>query len=191
LLFTGAGFMELDKQRDRVIETVPVRTAQKLLLQEISFTGITFDSLQKLIAGKPVLSLKLQAASPISYTNDHAPQAGTSIDLQNVFNPVLRSQDVDSLDLSTAKEIELAKLQLERSEAEQRQFAVQKQKASQKLQEVEAALNNPEMAVKERAVKEYPAAKASWENLRPPINDSRALRLQLAFLQGKLHIKKR
>lgn len=190
LLFTGVGFLELDKQRDRVIETVPIRTAKKLYLHEVSFTAISFDSLQSLIAGKPVLSLKLQAALPISYTKDNAPHAGTSVDLQHVYNPVLRSQDVDSIDMATAKEIELVKLQIERSDAEWRQFADQKQKAREKLQEVEKGLDSPEMAVKEKAVKEYGAAKAAWEALRPPIDDGRALRLQLAFLQRKLHIKK-
>lgn len=190
-LFTGTGFLELDKQRDRVIETVPVRTSKKLLQQELSFTGISFDSLQRLIAGKPVLSLKLQTALPISYTKDNAPQSGTSVDLQNVYNPVLGSSDIDSLDVATQKEIELVKLQLERSEAEQRQFAVQKGKAWEKLHEAEKGLNSPEMAVKERAVKDLPAAKAAWEALRPPIDDSRPLRLQLEFLKRKLHITKK
>ncbi|NTS41927.1 hypothetical protein HRG84_13505 [Flavisolibacter sp. BT320] len=47
------------------------------------------------------------------------------------------------------------------------------------------------MAIKERAVKDYPSAKAAYEGLKRPIDQSRALRLQLAFLQGKLHIKKK
>lgn len=191
LLWTGAGFLELNKQRDHIRETVPVRTAKKLYRHEVSFTGISFDSLQRLLQGKAILELKLQASLPVEYLKDNAPQSSTSVSLDHVANPVLRSRDVDSLDLGIAKEIELVKLQIDRSEAERRQFEALRQKAGERLKEAQSGLNSPEMAVKERAVKDYPAAKVAYESLREPLDQSRALRLQLNFLQSKLHIKKR
>ncbi|NTS41928.1 hypothetical protein HRG84_13510 [Flavisolibacter sp. BT320] len=129
MLWNGGGFLKLNKQCDRVIETLPVRTAKKLYLHEVSFAGISFDSLQKLVQDKAILKMKLQAALPVEYLKDNAPQSGTTVGLDHVTNPVLRSRDVGSLDLATAKKIELIKLQIERSEAERRQYEAQRQSA--------------------------------------------------------------
>lgn len=83
LLWTGTGFLELDKRRDHIQETVPVQTTKKLFLKEIFFTGISFDSLQKLVQGKAIIELKLQGTLPVEYLKKNSPQSGTSVSLDH------------------------------------------------------------------------------------------------------------
>jgi len=73
--------------------------------------------LQHLIENKPLILLKLQFSLPIEFTKDNQPQNSNSIELDYVYNPVLKSRNIDSIDLSSAKEIELAKQELFNNEA--------------------------------------------------------------------------
>jgi hypothetical protein len=59
--------------------------------------------LQHLIENKPLISLKLQFSLPIEITKDNQPQSSNGIKLDYVFNPVLKSRNIDSMDLSIAK----------------------------------------------------------------------------------------
>jgi hypothetical protein len=81
------------------------------------------------VNGKPILVLKIQSVLPIPFVEDNQPQASTSIALEQVYNPVLKSSNVDSLDLSMAKEISLANLDIQQENQRQNQYLEEHRKA--------------------------------------------------------------
>lgn len=193
-------FLRVEKD-NRIINLTPVRTNKILILKNETFTNVSFDSLEKIISNKPIISLKLQSVLPISFNKENKPQSSNSIELEYIYNPVLISQDIDSLDLTTAKEIELTKQELSNNQsqlaifqAQQIQYENQKKEAFQKFVEVQNNINSSELAVKEKAIKELPAAKAKYEQFNQiknqPVNQINAINIKMNFLKSKLHIKK-
>ena len=86
------------------------------------FTGIAMDSLQKLLHNKPIQALKLQCALPVQYSKNNKPQSGTTVELENVYNPVFVSNDIDSIDASTEKNINLFKLEIAKAQTMKNQI---------------------------------------------------------------------
>jgi hypothetical protein len=190
LLVFNEGFIAITNH-DRVKDLEPVRTNFKRVLKGFSFSGISVDSLERLTKGKIITSLKLQSALPIHYTKDNAPQSGTSISFENVYNPIFNSTDVDSIDRSTEKEIALVKLQMAEEGQKQAHYVQQKQKALETFSAVQATISSNDMAERERAIKEQERARAAYKNLSPPLDNRPALQLRLGYLNKRLHIRKR
>ena len=191
VLFDSAkGFLNILSQ-DRIKNLKPIRSGRKREIKGFSFTAISTDSLERLTKDRIILSLKLQAELPLYYTKDYQPQSGTSVALGNVYNPLFRSADVDSIDVSTEKEISLIKLQLQEEAQKQAYYVQQKGKALEAFSAVQAALGSDDMAERERAIKEQERARAAYENLSPPLDNRPALQLRLGYLQNRLHIRKR
>lgn len=189
LLIFDKQFIVIEKA-DKIKNLNPIRTNQIIQEQHLSFSNITFDSLQKLIQNKPLLSIKLQAALPIQYEKDNKPQSSVSLELEHQYNPVFKSSNIDSVDLSTQKEIELVKLDIARNQQEQTLYNQQRNSIILYLKDVEDNLKSSDLATKEKAIKDYSKAKQEVESLRPPVNQSAALQVRLSFLQSKLHIHK-
>jgi hypothetical protein len=157
---------------------------------ELQFGGISIDSLRRLVNGKPIMVLKVQSVLPISFVKDNQPQASTSISLEQVYNPVLKSSNVDSLDLSMAKEISLANFDMQQENQRQNQYLIERRKAMETFSNVQSGLNSDDLAERERATKEFEAAKRHLESLTPPLDNRPALQVRLNFLRSRLHIKR-
>lgn len=192
-------FFNIQKE-DRIINLTPIRTNKNLIFQEITFTNISFDSLQNLISNKPIISLKLQSTLPIQFNKENKPQSSNSVDLEYTYNPVLQSRNIDSLDLTTAKEIELTKQELSNNEAQlqiyqsqQIQYEKQKKEAFTKYSEIMENINSSDLSVKEKAMKNLSAAKNKYESFNQistvPINQTNAINIKMNFLKSKLYIK--
>ena len=69
------------------------------------FGNISFDSLQKPFSDKLVLSLKLQTIIPIHFVKGYKPQSSNTVELEDVFNPVFQSNEIDSIDCAAEKEL--------------------------------------------------------------------------------------
>lgn len=190
LLFNqGSGFQEI-KSSDHVKQLLPIRTNAARVKKAISFQGIGIDSLKQLVRNRAVMALKLQSVLPVHFTKDNQPQSSTSINLENVFNPVLTSNDVDSLDGSTEKEIALLRMELEAENAKQAQYWQQKAQAQNAYQKVLTDLNSTDLATSEKAVREKESAGRAFEAISKPLDNRPALRVRLNYLQSKLHVKK-
>lgn len=55
---------------------------------------------------------------------------------------------------------------------------------------VKENLSNPDLAEKEKAVKEYPSIRKSYLSLQQPTESIQPILIRLAYLNQKLHIKK-
>ena len=131
LLF-DKGFV-LISTNNKINTLTPVRTRNKISFHQITFSEITIDSLQHIIKDKPITSLSIRSNLPIEFTKDNRPQSGLSVELQNVYNPGLKGNSVDSVDMNVQKDILIAdeEINIVKSKiAEQRQVeeSFQKQK---------------------------------------------------------------
>lgn len=193
-------FFKVQKS-DRIIHLTPIRTDKNLILKQETFTDVSFDSLQKIINNKALISLKLQSTLPIQFNKDNKPQSSNSVDLDYIYNPVLQSQNIDSMDLTIAKEIELTKQELFNNEAQlkiyhmqQSQYEEQKKEAFAKYAEVRENINSSDLATRERAMKDLPAAKNKYESFNQiksqSVNQIAAINVKMEFLKSKLYVKK-
>ena len=190
LLFEpGKGFINITNN-DKIEILQPERTQTTFRHQELQFSAITLDSLNQLLKGKPIANLKIQSTLPIQYTKENKPQSGTSIELEHVFNPVLLSSDIDSIDQSTQRDIDLTTLEIERTRQEQAKYQAEKSTALAALQQVESDLESNELAIRENATRKYPTIKAHYEAIQPPVSNLKALQTRLQYQQARLHIRK-
>lgn len=113
-----------------------------------------------------------------------------SSELEYVYNPVFKSIDIDSVDLNTQNNIQLIQMDITKNQQEQDNYISQKNSVLKILEQVEVDLLSTDLAIKEKAVKEYNKVKSDYQNLKPPINQNNSLQLRLSFLQSRLHIKK-
>ncbi|MGN6247365.1 MAG: metal-dependent hydrolase [Ginsengibacter sp.] len=189
LLLFSDGFFTLT-DNDKIATLTPIRSNIRLSEIDFSFSNISIDSLQKLIKDKPLKTIKLQAILPISYYKDHAPQSGTSVSLDYVFNPVFESTNVDSTDENIQKEISLLELQIATNNRTLSAYQDRKEQALNRLRQNEIQINSKDLAVKEEAVKSHAQFQKEVENLNPPLDNSKALNIRREFLLSKLHIKR-
>ena len=186
---------------DRINNLKPIRTGKSYSIQEIRFANIGLDSLLRITNNKLIISIKLQATLPINYTKENKPQSSTSIDLDYLYNPIFKSSDIDSIDLSTEKDIELTKQEISNNQQQQAIYSrelgerlANKQKLYIQYQKILQEENSTDLAIKEHAIREVNKAKSDYENYSTttsqPTNQSTALAIRLQFLQSKLHIKK-
>ena len=188
LLFDN-GFIKIDETADRVKKLEPIRTNQIIKEESIYFSNISFDSLQAVIQNKPILSLKIQGTLPISFTKENKPQSAQNLELEYVFNPVLKSENIDSLDASIQREIALTKLDISKATQANNLWHQQKAATIQRFTRLRDDLNSEDLAAREYATKEFPRAKTEVESLREPINEIPALQEKIKFLNSKLHIQ--
>jgi hypothetical protein len=137
-----------------------MRTNKKLMLQQQTFTEVSFDSLQNLIENKLLISLKLQSSLPIEFTKDNKPQSSNSIELDYVYNPVFSSQNIDSTDKQTEKELfdTLQELSTKQQLYSGKLQEIEQKKAENKAIQIEynkalKDLNSNDLSAKEMAMK--------------------------------------
>lgn len=138
---------------------------------------------------------------PIEFTKDNQPQSSNSIELDYVFNPVFSSQNIDSTDKQTEKELFDA---LQELSTKQQLYSGKLQEIEQKKEENKAIqieynkalkdLNSNDLSAKEMAMKSAQKLKSAYENsltnLRIIPENFTALNNKIAFLKSKIHIVK-
>lgn len=189
ILFTKDGFLKVDNSQKPKSFT-PIRTQLKMSELSISFTDISFDSFTNLLHNKPIKELKIQAALPLEFTKEKQPQSSTNANLEFVFNPVFRSNDLDSINPDVEKQISILKLQLAEVENQKQDFYKKKELVFNQLVHLKEAVNSPDLATKEKAVKELPSLERVYNSLDPPTDNTKQLLTTLNFLEQKLHIRK-
>ena len=171
-----------------------------MILEKQFFTNIFFDSLQKLIRDKPILLVKLQSTLPVHFVKDYTPQSSNNVELEYVFNPVFQSNDIDSIDRSTERELisaneELSRLkdQISLEDLENASYEKSKEEAFAVYDQLLKDVNGNDLAAKERAIKELPSAQNKVAQFNKPKRNSRstltAILAKIEFLKSKLHIK--
>ena len=97
-------FYKVEKE-NHILNLTPVRSKQHMVYKEVYFSNLSFDSLQNLLQDKPIISLKMQTSLPLNFIQNNKPQSSTSVEMDYVFNPVFSSQNIDSTDKQTEKEL--------------------------------------------------------------------------------------
>ena len=193
-------FYKIEKE-NRIVNLTPVRGREQLIYKEVYFTNLSFDSLQNLLHDKPIISLKMQTSLPLNFIQNNKPQSSTSIEMDYVFNPVFASQNIDSTDKQTEKELFDA---LQELSTKQQLYNAKLQVIEQKKEENKAIqaeynkalkdLNSNDLSAKEMAMKSIAKLKSSYENSLNSIpvfpENFTALNNKIAFLKSKIHIVK-
>lgn len=200
LIVFDKGFINI-KDNDRIFNLTPHRTKEHISTHEQHFSNITFDSLQHIIANKIIRTLNVSATLPINYNKDNTPQSAMNLELKDVYNPLLSSNNIDSIDLQTEKDIQLLneeiamnnQQEINRNYLEKRRV-LKRNEALKTLQEIEKNLNSEQLEIKEKAVKDYKGAKDNYIQLLSDTSlqttSTNSLRIRLNYLKNRLHIKK-
>ena len=189
ILFTKEGFVNV-KNTDNVKLFKPTRTELIRKDLQILINDISIDSFKILVRDKAIKDLKVQAALPLSFSKDNEPQSSTSVNLSYVFNPVFRSNDIDSINAEVEKEISLTKIQLEAVANTKKIFAEKKKRIFIELTAAQENLSNIDLAIKEKAIKEFPQLQKTYASLQEPTETTQQIQIRLAYLNQKLHIRK-
>ena len=189
IIFTKNGFLSVNNS-EKVKSFKPIRT--KVLREDIQilFNDISIDSFRTLVKDKAVKDLKVQSALPLSFSKDNEPQSSTSVNLSYVFNPVFRSNDIDSISADIEREISLTKIQLDAIANAKKIFEEKKMLIFKELAKVQDNLSSPDLAVKEKAIKEFPQLQRAYASLQEPAETTKQILIRLSYLNQKLHIKK-
>jgi hypothetical protein len=134
--------------------------------------------------------LKIQSALPLSFSKDNEPQTSTSVNLSWVFNPVFRSTDVDSVNTDVEREISLTKIQLESVANTKKLFEERKSRIFKELTIAQENLSSADLAIKEKAIKEYPQMQRAYASLQEPAETTQQILIRLSYLNQKLHFRK-
>ena len=199
LLF-NKGFI-LIRSDNKINKLTPVRTQHKIAFHEIYFSEITLDSLMHIIKDKPVTALSIRSNLPIEFVKDNRPQSALSVDLQNIYNPVLKGNSIDSIDINMQKDALVAEEEiniLKSKIAEQLQaeaiFQIQKKEAQQNYDSIYRSIQSADLATKERAIKDVQSAKNHLFQFQHhtynPTNTLKIAQEKLSFLKSKQHIYK-
>ena len=190
LLFNpNSGFISISDD-NKIFSLIPKRTNHNIQNHSLSFTNISFDSLQLLIKNKPILSLKLQSTLPINFTKENKPQSSQSIDLENIYNPILYSSNIDSLDIQVQKDLELNSLETQSNQEIQAIYHAERETKQAILNQTEIQKQSSDLSEREKGITNYPKAKTDLQNLTKPYDRSRELSLKRSYLLKKLHIHK-
>jgi inner membrane protein len=199
LLFNN-GFVSI-RSDNKINKLTPVRTQNKIAFHEIYFSEITLDSLMRIIKDKPITALSIRSNLPIEFAKDNRPQSSLAVDLQNIYNPILKGNSVDSVDINIQKDVMVAEEEmniLQSKIADQLQaeemFQTQKREARHIYDSIYQSLQSPDLATKEKAIKDLQSAKshlAQYQNHTfNPTNTLKIAREKLSFLKSKQRIFK-
>ena len=184
------GFVSINDQH-KLKDMKPLRTNIVRTDLQFSFNDISLDSFRKVVSNKIIKELKVQAKLPLSYVKDNEPQTATTVNMQHVFNPIFRSNDIDSIDENIIKDISLIKLQMQENSIAMQLYTVTQAKKVNAFNQVKEDINSTDLAVKEKAIKEYDRLKSQADPSSAPVNTNQALQLRLNYLTAKTHIIKR
>lgn len=187
---------------DNPKEIKPLRTTKKIIFKEQTFNNISFDSLMVLVEKKAIQKISLISTLPINYTKENIPTTSTNVELTNIINPIFHSADIDSIDRNTEKEIKLLRLEIDQQrqliaydKANENERLQAKETAAFELQELEKKLRSEDLATREKATKDYPAALKSFTDIETKAakktNPIRELEIKLSYLTQRLRIVKK
>jgi hypothetical protein len=178
------------KNSEKVKSFKPIRTALTRKDIQILINDISIDSFKSLVKDKAIKDLKIQSALPLSFSKDNEPQTSTSVNLSYVFNPVFRSNDVDSINAEIEREISLTKIQLEAIANSKKIFEQKKSRIFKELITAQENLSSADLATKEKAIKEFPQMQRAYASLQEPAETTQQILIRLSYLNQKLHIRK-
>lgn len=155
---------------------------------------------QDLIKDKPITALSVRSNLPIEYAKDKLPQSGTTVDLQNSYNPILKGNSIDSIDINMQKDMLIAEKEmniLQSKIAEQLQqeqiFQSQKGEAQRNYDSIHQLIQSVDLAKREsdeRCTISKKALGSVQNHMFNPTNTLKIAQEKLSFLKSKEHIYK-
>ncbi len=172
---------------DRIIKIEPTRTTMVLTTQEIFFSGISPDSLTRLLAGKKIISLTIQSNTDFSYTKGNKPETGKRAELEFVINPVLdftQAAPAAKTDTVNSRR-KILQYDLTKELARQKALHYEKSLLTFRIKKLSDDIPDMEIYEREKATKELTTLKQDLLNF-PPIEDNAGkIRIQLQQLSIK------
>lgn len=200
LIIFNKEFLKIEKT-DRIINLLPERLKKHLVERNIGFTEIIGDSLRGLIKDKIIIKLKAGAEIPVNYMRDNERITSNSLELDYVLNPIFKSNNIDTIDIQTEKEISILEESIANKnetraykKIEEDEKKKQKEEAFKKLIQLKAEVDSEDLYVKEQAIRELQAAQNNYEQLAKIQNyeiKNNSDIIRLNYLKSKLHIRKK
>lgn len=186
IIWNKKQFVRIEKQY-KITKLIPERTLQKYKINEVYFSNINPDSLQRLLLNKPIISLAIQSNHDFEYIKNQKPETGKKADLEYITNPLFKFKaQVSTIDTSNLfrKRILLHELEQERK----RVFALKSEKETitEKIKNLENSISDLDLYEREKAVKQLKQLRSDLATF-PEIEDhSPKLLLQIQGLQTKV-----
>ena len=175
------GFTKITTE-DNISYLKPTKTLHKLEETELFFFNITADSLQRLLHNKPLLNLKIQSNSKLSYLKDNKYSLGKSLELEYAYNPQITFEE-DSTNLSVINKIELLEYELNQEQQQQNFFAQDRRRLNDSITFITHSINSMDNYERERATELLQKLKLKAQSLTQPDDNSDKIRLQLKHLR--------
>lgn len=200
LIIFNNGFKEINK-KDRIITLIPERQKRHLIQKSIYFNDIIGDSLRKIIKDKMIIKLKADTEIPVSYLKEDIRINSKDLDLEFVYNPVFKSNNIDTIDAQIEKEINLLqeeistkKEQEQYKKMENYQMEKQIEVALRRLNSLTNQVNSEDLYIKEQAIKQLDGAQKEYEQLTKSkgyLTQNHSEMIRMKYLKSKLHIRKK
>ena len=187
MIWDSVQFVTLGKT-DRILNLVPTRTQKTLSANEIFFSNISPDSLQKLTTGKPLLVVKIQSNTQFAYTKENKPTEGKAAELTNVVSPVFdftikKEAVADTSTIESRRRILL--YDLAKEIRRQQQLQNDKDRISAAIKNLSGEMESMELYDREKATRELQKLKTDLASF-PEIEDNIGkIRLQIQALKAK------
>jgi inner membrane protein len=183
IIFEG-GFIKI-KDDYKVNNLLPTATEKPYRVEELFFYNIDPDSLFRLLENKPLIALKLQSLSKISYTKNNKPTVSASIDLEYVFNPKLIFID-DSLNVNYIKQLELLNYELEKLQKEELIHKGNRRSVNSRIAEINSNFSEMDNYEREKATIELKELNRKKEGLQDYSDDRGKIFLRIKHLETEL-----
>ena len=189
IIFANSKFVRITNEH-RIHKLTPTKTEKKLVTNDLLFFNVSPDSLQTLIASKPILNLKLQSTSAFSYIKDNKPQASQSAEFEYVYNPVISFLH-DSLENSLANKMEILKYELQKSQSEKSTITQSRYKLNAQIDSLTSSISRMDIYQREKAVEKLAALKQELSQLKSTADESGKIELQLKQVQKEFEQRKK
>lgn len=179
-------FVRIEKQF-KITKLIPERTLQKYRVNELFFSNINPDSLQKLLLNKPIISLAIQSNQDFEYIKNQKPETGKKADLEYIVNPLFAFKtQVSSIDTSNVLRKRILLHELGQEKKRVFQLETEKQRITEKIKMLESTISSLDLYEREKAVKQLSQLRSDLAKF-PEINDnSQKLLLQISGLKSKV-----
>ena len=176
---------------DRIKKIEPTRTGQILTTQELTITNITPDSLNRLLRGKAIVSLMIQANTEFSFMNDFKPETGKRAELNYVTNPVFdftlpaAPTAVASNADTTNGRRKLLQYELSRELSRQTELRAAKYRLTADIAQLSDEIQRMELYEREKATQRLETLRRELANFKEIEDNSVRIRLQIQSLDAR------
>lgn len=186
IIYHNQQFVFLEKTA-KIQTLTPTRTNQHYQTEEVFFSNITPDSLNKLVHNRPIITLTIQSNTDFTYQKNHLPETAQRAEFTYIVNPAItfirtEAPIIDTSSTDTRRR--LLNYEIAKEQERINRLQIEKQRLESQVDQLESEINTLPLYEREIASKQLNRAKAELQRF-PEIQDNiTRLRLQLQGLRN-------